>query len=101
MTSDTLHVRAPASAIAEIKDSNNRMRVIVQNVRMPLSTAPVRNPTVQNFELLPASPESKWSSSRVFSLVDTNESNPGMTQAVSLPSKFKTVEVLREKTEIG
>ena len=71
---DTINVRAPRSKVSAIKEAGNMINVILANVRMPVSTAPVRNPTVQSMELLPT-----MTGSRVFSLVDTNIGDPGFT----------------------
>ena len=74
MSRDTINVRAPLSRVSAIKEAGNMINVILANVRMPLSTAPARNPTVQNMELLPSS-----TGSRVYSLVDSNIADPGFT----------------------
>ena len=90
MSADTINVRAPESKVAAIKEAGNMINVIVANVRMPVSTAPARNPIVQNMELLSTS-----RGSRVFSLVDTNELNPSFTKIATEANSFKNVEVLR------
>lgn len=74
MSMDTISVRAPYSQVDDIKEAENMISVIIEKVRMPVSTEQVRNPIVQNMELLPTA-----SSARVFSILDTNEDDPGFT----------------------
>ena len=66
MTSQVIHIRADLEAIDAMQKAGNMMQVIVQSVRMPVSTAPIINPTVFNFEVLPSN-----EGSLVYSLLDT------------------------------
>ena len=52
MSSDTFHIRLPDRAQTALQRANNKINIIIQSVRMPLSTAPVKNPIVQNFEFM-------------------------------------------------
>lgn len=90
MSKDTLNVRAPASLVDEIIEAGNEISVIIEDVRMPISTASIRNPVVSNMELLP-----NKNGSRVFSLVDTNLADPGFTQLSTAANSFKSADVLR------
>jgi len=54
MTRYTIHIRAPFLAVNELKEAGNQLSVIVESVRMPVFTAPISNPVVQSFEMLPS-----------------------------------------------
>ena len=97
MSADTVSVRAPQYLTDDIREAGNLISVVIEKVRMPISTAPAKNPIVQNMELLPTGS----SGSRVFSIVDTNVAEPGLTQISDSASPFKSVEVLRQNNEIG
>ena len=72
------------------------INVVIDDVRMPFTSLPVKNALVENFELT-----TKDDNSRVYSVLDTNEADPGTSQVVTKPSKFKGVEVERQNAEIG
>ena len=95
MSRDTLNVRAPSNQVDNILEAGNVISIIIEDVRMPISTAPVKNPVVQHMELLPNS-----NGSRVFSVVDTNESSPGYSLLATEANSFLSVEVLRQSNEI-
>jgi len=94
----TVQVRAVDEKVAALKAAGNKLKIIVETVRMPLTTLPVVNTVVENLELIDSAQNSN---SKVFSLLDTNEESPGLSQVVTLPSRFKSVEVQRRRTQVG
>lgn len=81
-----LQIRAADYDSENLSFSENRIKVIVEKVRMPLTVLPVENAIVKNFEML---------ESRVFSLLDSNERDRGTSLVAKLPSRFKKVDVFR------
>ena len=87
-----LQIRAADYDTENLSESENRIKVIVEKVRMPLTVLPVKNAVVKNFEML---------ESRVFSLLDSNERERGTSLVAKLPSRFKKVDVFRQNVDIG
>jgi len=65
------------------EEAGNKVSVLIQKVRMPLSTQPARMPIVENIELLKTE-----KGLAVYSTVDTNRENPGYITLTYVPSKF-------------
>ena len=58
-----------------LEAADNKISIVLSEVRMPFSTQPVANAIVENFELM--QPRGEASNNKVFSLLDTNKNDPG------------------------